>query len=127
MKERVLNIRLDNETYNSIKTMAELEGKSISSFCREWLTIATNPEKIFNDLFNLSLGIAKQDEYSFDNYEKKINRRISKLKEAMDKVEKNSELISILEEHVRSVKNRSRSFFSKQNQDLEKDLNSIAG
>lgn len=127
MKEKVLNIRLDNDTYNAIKTMAEFEGKSISSFCREWLTIATNPEKIFNDLFNLTLGIAKQDEYSFDNYEKKINRRISKLKEAVDKVEKNNELIAILEEHVQSVKNRSRSFFHKQNDDLEKDLKSVAG
>ena len=71
MKEKVLNIRIDGETYNSIKIMAELEGQSISSFCREWLTIATNPEKVFNDLFSLTLGIVKQDEYSFENYEKK--------------------------------------------------------
>lgn len=127
MKEKVLNIRIDGETYTSIKIMAELEGQSISSFCREWLTIATNPEKIFNDLFSLTLGIVKQDEYSFENYEKKINRRISKLKEAVNAIERNGEIISILEEHVRTVKNRSRGFFKHQNQDLEKSLESVAG
>jgi hypothetical protein len=120
IKDKRINIRLDEDTYLAIKKIVEKDLKTdISSYCRSLLLISTLHDSTVFKIKNAVERFGKETNTDNMEYMLKIKDEILFIEKFMTKIkqdrEKYDEFISTIEQWHETIRNEARKYYKKHN------------
>lgn len=125
IKDRRINVRLDEDTYFALKKIVEKDLKTdISSYCRSLLWISTLHESNLSKISKAVKQFRETRDMQDLEYMLKIKNEIEFIEKFLQNIKENKkkydEFISMIEKWHESIKNEARNYFNIYNEIMDR-------